>query len=218
MNDQQLLLLFLGIIAICMVIITAIIIFVAIQHIKTMHKVNTFIAVSQNGIYTLSNNLSAITEEGSELLGRLGEESQFLTFKASSSIAKLTNASLAFKAIAQFFTKNPKIKEDNMNNNNLLSFTLGAAITGLGVYYVLKNKDEISNKINAIEETIADDYGDLVNKGKAKLEELIKTFQATAQDFLHDGTVDAIKENELKQLVKKLDKLQKEIELLSVKS
>lgn len=218
MNDQQLLLLFLGIITLCMVIITVVIIFAAIQYNKTIHKVNTFIDVGRNGLYTLSNNLSVITEESSELLGRLGEESQFLTLKASSGIAKLTNASLAFKAFDQFFNKNTETKEDNMSNNNLLSFTLGAAMTGIGAYYVFKNKEVISDKINAIEETLADDYGELINKTKAKLQELVKAFQSTAQDFLHSGTVDDIKENELKQLVKKLDKLQKEIETFSIKS
>lgn len=218
MSDHQLLLLFLGILAICVVIITVVIVFVAIQYSKTIHKVNAFIAVGQNSIYALLNNLSDITKEGNILLKRLGNESQFLTLKASSGIATITNASLAFKALSQFFNKNPEIKGDSMNNNNLLSFTLGAAIAGMGAYYVFKNKDEISNKINAIEETLADDYGDLLSKGKAKLDELIKSFQATAQDFLQSETVDKIKENELKLLVKKLDKLQKEIELLSVKS
>ncbi len=218
MIEERLFLLFLGIIAICMVIITMVIILVAIKYIKTIHKVNTLIAVGQNGLYVLSSNLSAITKEGSELLGRIGEESQFLTLKASSGIAKLTNASLAFKVFAQFFNKNPETKEDNMNNNNLLSFALGAAITGVSAYYIFKNKDEISSKINAIEETLSDDYGELVNNAKAKLEELIKAFQSTAQDFLHSGTVDEIKDKELKQLVKKLDKLQKDIELLSIKS
>lgn len=218
MNDQQLLLLFLGIIAICMVTITTIIIFSTIQYTKTMHKVNAFIALGQDRLSTLSSNISAITKESSDLLEKLGNESQFLTFRASSSITKLTNATLAFKALSQFFKKNPEIKEDNMNKNNLLSFTVGAAITGISAYYVFKNKDEISNKINALEETLVDDYGELINKAKEKLEELIKTFQSTAQEFLHGGTMDEIKENEIKQLVKKLDKLQKEIESFSVKS
>jgi hypothetical protein len=46
----------------------------------------------------------------------------------------------------------------------------------------------------------------------------MKVFQSTAQEFLHGGIVDGIKENEIKLMVKKLDKLQKEIESLSVKS
>ena len=105
-----------------------------------------------------------------------------------------------------------------MNKNNLLGFALGAAITGISAYYVFKNKDDISNKISALEETLADDYGELVDKAKEKLEVLAKAFQSTAQEFLHSGTVDGIQGNELKQIVKKLDKLQKEIESLSVKS
>lgn len=183
-----------------------------------MHKANAFIALSQDGLSTLSSNLTVITQESSDLLQKLGDESQFLTSRASNSIAKLTNASLAFKAFSQFFKKNSEIKEDKMNKSNLLSFTVGAAITGIGAYYVFKNKDEISSKINALEETLVDDYGELVNKAKEKLEELAKAFQSTAQDFLHTGTVDGIQGDELKQIVKKLDKLQKEIESLSVKS
>jgi predicted PurR-regulated permease PerM len=216
MIDQQIL--FLSIIAICMIIITAIIIFAAIKYTKTMNKVNVIIDLGQNKFSTLSSNLSVITQESSDLLKKLGNESQFLTFKASNSISKLTNASIAFKAFSQFFKKNPEIKEDNMNKNNLLSFTVGAAITGIGAYYIFKNKDEISKKINALEETLVDDYGEVVNKAKEKLEELMKVFQSTAQEFLHGGIVDEIKENEIKQLVKKLDKLQKEIESLSIKS
>ncbi|WP_415396161.1 hypothetical protein [Sulfurimonas sp. CS5] len=218
MSEQQLLLLFLGIIAICMVIITVMIVFSAIQYTKTMHKVNAFIALSQERLSTLSSNLSVITQESSDFLQMLGNESQFLTSKASNGITNLTNASLVLKAFSQFFKKNPEIKEDNMNKNNLLGFALGAAITGISAYYVFKNKDDISNKISALEETLADDYGELVDKAKEKLEVLAKAFQSTAQEFLHSGTVDGIQGNELKQIVKKLDKLQKEIESLSVKS
>ena len=218
MNDQQLLLLFLGIIAMCMFIITVMIIFFTIQHTKTMHKVNAFITLSQDSLSTFSSNLSVITQESSDLLKKLGDESQFLKFRASNSIAKLTNASLVFNAFSQLFKKNPEIKGDNMKKNNLLSLTLGAAITGISAYYVFKNKDEILNKINALEETLVDDYGEVFSEAKEKLEELIKAFQSTAQEFSHGGSVDGIKENEIKQLVKKLDKLQKEIESFSIKS
>jgi predicted PurR-regulated permease PerM len=212
MIDQQLL--FLGIIAICMVLITGIIILFIIQYVKTMNKVNVFITNGQDKLSTLSSNISLITNESSDLIEKIGNESQLLT----NGVVKLTNASLAFKAFSQFFNKNPKIKEDNMNKSNLFGFAVGAAITGISAYYVYKNKDEISKKINDLEETLVDDYGEVVTKAKVKLEELMKVLQSTAQEFLHGGIVDGIKENEIKLMVKKLDKLQKEIESLSIKS
>ena len=212
MIDQQLI--FLGIIAICMVIITGIIIFTIIQHSKTINKVNAFISLGQDKLSILSSNISVITQESSDLIEKVGNESQLLT----NGIVKLTNASLTFKAFSQFFNKNPEIKEDNMNKSNLLSFAVGVAITGVSAYYVFKNKDEISNKISDLEETLIDDYGELVTKAKDKLAELMKVFQSTAQEFLNGGIVDGIKENEIKHLVKKLDKLQREIESLSIKS
>jgi predicted PurR-regulated permease PerM len=212
MIDQQLL--FLGIIAICMVLITGIIILFIIQYVKTMNKVNVFITNGQDKLSTLSSNISLITNESSDLIEKIGNESQLLT----NGVVKLTNASLAFKAFSQFFNKNPKIKEDNMNKSNLFGFAVGAAITGISAYYVYKNKDEISKKINDLEETLVDDYGEVVTKAKGKLEELMKVLQSTAQEFLHGGIVDGIKENEIKLMVKKLDKLQKEIESLSIKS
>lgn len=212
MIDQQLI--FLGIIAICMVIITGMIIFFAIQYSKTMNKVNAFISLGQDKLSILSSNISVITQESSDLIEKVGNESQLLT----NGIVKLTNASLAFKAFSQFFNKNPKIKEDNINKSNLFGFAVGAAITGISAYYVYKNKDEISNKINNLEETLIEDYGELVTKAKDKFAELMKVFQSTAQEFLNGGIVDGIKENEIKQLVKKLDKLQKEIESHSIKS
>ena len=212
MIDQQLI--FLGIIAICMVIITGIIIFTIIQHSKTINKVNAFISLGQDKLSILSSNISVITQESSDLIEKVGNESQLLT----NGIVKLTNASLTFKAFSQFFNKNPEIKEDNMNKSNLFSFAVGAAITGVSAYYVFKNKDEISNKISDLEETLIDDYGELVTKAKDKLAELMKVFQSTAQEFLNGGIVDGIIENEIKHLVKKLDKLQREIESLSIKS
>lgn len=145
MIDQQLI--FLGIIAVCMVIITGIIIFIIIQHSKTINKVNTFISLGQDKLSILSSNISVITQESSALIEKVGNESQLLT----KGIVKLTNASLVFKAFSQFFNKNLEIKEENMNKSNLLGFAIGAAITGISAYYVYKNKDEISNKISNIE-------------------------------------------------------------------
>jgi ribosomal protein S6 len=57
----------------------------------------------------------------------------------------------------------------------------------------------------------------LFDNAKEKLEGLVDAFQSTAEEFLHGGTVDETKEYEIKQLVKKLEKLQKEIGAFSIK-
>ncbi|MCK9491250.1 MAG: YtxH domain-containing protein [Sulfurimonas sp.] len=217
MSEQELLLLFVGVIAVCMVIITPVVVFSIVERTKTMYKLDTFIDLAQKEFSTLSKNLCVITQQSSDLLKRLANESQFLTSKASNGITKLTTASIAFNALSQFFKEKPKNKEDKMNNNNLLGFTLGAAIAGVGAYYVFKNKDEISKKINKLEESVSDEFGDLFDNAKEKLEGLVDAFQSTAEEFLHGGTVDETKEYEIKQLVKKLEKLQKEIGAFSIK-
>lgn len=102
-----------------------------------------------------------------------------------------------------------------MNQNNLLSFALGATITGISAYYVYKNQDEITSKINDLEETLVDDYEVLVEKAKAKFETLSQAFQETTQKVMNTDMDDVIKGSELKHLMKKLDKLQKEIQVLT---
>ena len=176
MNDQELLLLFLGIIAICMFIITAGIIFAIVKYTKTMNKANAFITVGQDGLSTLSSNLNEITKDSCDLLKKVGNESQFLTYKASNGINKLTNASIALKAFSQFFKKNPEKKEDNMNNKNLLSFTIGAAIAGVGAYYVYKNKV-------SLEEVYYSNHSQLLTKNQ-QLTSLLQI----ARSLLHCNT------------------------------
>ena len=102
-----------------------------------------------------------------------------------------------------------------MNQNNLLSFALGATITGISAYYVYKNKDEIVCKLNDIEETLEDDYEILVDKAKAKFEALNQALKETTQNVLNTDMDDVIKGSEIKHLLKKLDKLQKEIQVLT---
>ena len=102
-----------------------------------------------------------------------------------------------------------------MNQNNLLSFALGATITGISAYYVYKNKDEITSKLNDLEETLVDDYEILVDKAKVKFEALSQAFQETTQGLLRTDVEDVMKGREIKHLLKKLDKLQREIQVLT---
>jgi len=215
MNDQQLLSLFVGIIMVCMIIIATAIIFFTISHIKAMHKATAFIDLSQNEVRALCEKATFVLDDVSELIATLEEKSHFLALKASGSIAQLTNVSIAIKTFSQLFNKNSTPKGDTMNQNHLLSFVLGATITGISAFYVYKNKDEITSKISDLEETLSDDYEVLVEKAKLKFEALSQAFQETTQNLLHTDTEDVVKGSELKHLMKKLDKLQKEVQILT---
>lgn len=215
MNDQQLLTLFIGIIMVCMVIIATAIVFLTIKHIQAMHKATAFIALSQNELSGLCQKATFMLDDVSEIIATLEEKSHFLALKASGSIAQLTHVSTAIKTFSQLFNKNSTSKEDTMNQNNLLSFALGATITGISAYYVYKNKDEIASKINDLEDTLVDDYEILVEKAKTKFEALSQAFKETTQNVLNTDMDDVMKGSEIKHLMKKLDKLQKEIQILT---
>ena len=130
MTEQQLLILFVGIIAICMMLITAVIVYIGINSIKTMNKVHEFIAHLQNELSFISGKAVVTLQDVSELLGQLkGEtrsisekslmslhelhalisfihdETKSLALKASNGIAKVTIGTLAIGALSQFFKK-----------------------------------------------------------------------------------------------------------------
>lgn len=130
MTDQQLLTLFVGIIALCMLIITAVIVFIGIQTVKSMNKVHEFIAHVQNELSFLSTKAAVTLHDVSELLTHLKdethtiseksvlalhevrdliayihEETRSLALKASNGIAKVTVGTLAIGALSQYFKK-----------------------------------------------------------------------------------------------------------------
>ena len=215
MNDQQLLTLFVGVIMVCMVIIATAIIFIAVHHTKALRKATAFIELSQTQLSALCLRGSLMLDDVDDLIATIEEKAHFLALKANGGIAQLTNASTVIKTFLQIFTKKSTKEEDTMNQNNLLSFVLGATITSIGAYYAYKNKDAIACKINDLEETLVDDYEILVEKAKAKLEALSLAFQETTEGLLNTNVEDVVKGSEIKHLMKKLDKLQKEIQTLS---
>lgn len=130
MIEQQLLTLFVGIIAICMVIITIVIVYIGIHSVKTMNKAHEFIVHVQNELSFISGKAVVTLQDVSELLGHLkGEtravtekslmslhelhaliaflhdETKSLALKASNGIAKVTIGTLAIGALSQFFKK-----------------------------------------------------------------------------------------------------------------
>lgn len=130
MSDQQLLTLFVGIIALCMVIITTVIVFIGIHSVKTMQKMHEFVAHVQNELSFLSTKAAVTLHDVSELLGHLkGEtravseksvlalhevraliayihdETKSLALSASNGIAKVTIGTLVIGALSQLFKK-----------------------------------------------------------------------------------------------------------------
>ncbi|MDD2837504.1 hypothetical protein [Sulfuricurvum sp.] len=131
--ENEWLTIFVGIIALCMVFISAVIAFIGVQTYKTMERTNEFIAHVQNELSFLSTKAAVTLHDVSELLTHLKDESrslsskslqalhevhalisflhdeaQSLTLKASNGIAKVTIGTLAIGALSQFLKKKPK--------------------------------------------------------------------------------------------------------------
>lgn len=130
MGETNLLTVFVGIIALCMVVITFVIVFIGVQSAKTMQKTQELMAHLQNELSFLSTKAALTLHEVNELLGHLREETKALSnksklslnelhdlisylhdetktlaLKASNGIAKVTIGSLAIGALSQFFKK-----------------------------------------------------------------------------------------------------------------
>ena len=126
--DNQLLTIFVGVIALCSVFITAVIIFIGLHTVKTMkqlheftlhvqnelsflstkaaltlHEVNELIAQVKDETRTLSDKSKLSLHELHDLISFLHDETKTLTLKASNGIAKVTLGSLAIGAISQIF-------------------------------------------------------------------------------------------------------------------
>ena len=131
--DNQLLTIFVGIIALCGVFITAVIILIALQMLKTMKQLNEFTAHVQNELSFLSTKAALTLHEVNELIGQFKEETRSLSdksklslhelhdlisfvhdetkslaLKASNGIAKVTIGSLAIGALSQMLKKKNK--------------------------------------------------------------------------------------------------------------
>lgn len=128
--QNELLTVYVGIIAICMVVITAVVIFVGIQSLKTMKQLHDFIAHAQNELSFLSTKAALTLHEVNELMTTLKEQSGSLAsksmqilheghallsyfhdeiknvaLKVSGGIAKVTVGSIALSALAQYLKK-----------------------------------------------------------------------------------------------------------------
>ncbi|HEX5330166.1 hypothetical protein [Sulfuricurvum sp.] len=130
MSEQELLILFVGIIAICMLFITVVIVYIGIHSVKTMNRVHEFIAHLQHELSFISGKAVITLQDVSELLTQvkgetrslseksllslhelhglisfLHDETKSLALKASNGIAKVTIGSLVIGALSQFLKK-----------------------------------------------------------------------------------------------------------------
>lgn len=133
MSEQELLLIFVGIIALCMIVITCAIVFIAIQSARTRRKVHEFVSHVQDELSFISAKTAVMLHDISELLTHIkGEtrtvsekslltlhelrsliayvhdETKTLALKASNGIARVTVGTLVLGAVSQFFKKKPK--------------------------------------------------------------------------------------------------------------
>ncbi|MFA5215099.1 hypothetical protein [Sulfuricurvum sp.] len=97
--------------------------------------------------------------------------------------------------------------------NNLLSFVLGAAIGGAAAYYAYKHKDEILEKINDMEDNLHFDQHEWIEKAKDQLDHLTHTFQSAVQRYSHSSNEET-KEDEIARLTEELNALRQEMQAL----
>lgn len=131
--NNELLTLFVGIIAVCMIIITVVIaligfhsihmiqksqeFIVQVQHelsflttkgALTLHEINEFMKHLKDQTQPISEKSLSALHEIRELVSYIHEETKELALKASNGIAKVTIGSLAIGALSQIFKKNSK--------------------------------------------------------------------------------------------------------------
>ncbi len=135
--NNELLTVFVGVIAVCMILITVLMAVVGLQALKTMKKVHQFIDSMQSELSFLSTKVVLTLHETNELIGSLKTEmrslsakslstlyelhemlgylhvqTKSLALKASNGIAKVTLGSLAIDALFRFFNKNKTKSKD----------------------------------------------------------------------------------------------------------
>ncbi len=96
-----------------------------------------------------------------------------------------------------------------MSENSLIKFLLGTAIGGVGVYYAIKHKDEIMEKINQLEEEYKIDSDKIVQSAKDKLDALTKNIQSKLEEFKGDAAEN--KNDSIDVIIEELNHLRKEV-------
>lgn len=101
-----------------------------------------------------------------------------------------------------------------MNQNNTLSFILGAAIGAAAGYYIFKHQDEIVDKIHELEGNLNIDHNALIEKAKNKLDSLTQSVQSTIERY--SGS-DNKSTDEITSIMAELKQLREEVRELSAR-
>lgn len=96
-----------------------------------------------------------------------------------------------------------------MNQDNTLSFILGAALGGIAGYYLFKHQDQIVDKIHELEGNLNIDHNALIDKAKNKLDALTQNVQSTIERYTH-GSEDK-SADEITSIMTELAKLREEV-------
>lgn len=96
-----------------------------------------------------------------------------------------------------------------MNQDNTLSFVLGAALGGIAGYFLFKHQDQIVDKIHELEGNLNIDHNALIDKAKNKLDALTQNVQSTIERYTH-GSEDK-STDEITSIMAELAKLREEV-------
>ena len=99
-----------------------------------------------------------------------------------------------------------------MNQNNGLSFILGAALGAAAGYYLFKHQDEIVDKIHELEGNLNIDHNALIDKAKSKLDSLTQSVQSTIERYSSGS--DSKSTDEITAIMAELSKLREEVNAL----
>ncbi|MFY9143424.1 hypothetical protein [Sulfuricurvum sp.] len=99
-----------------------------------------------------------------------------------------------------------------MNQNNTLTFIVGAALGGVAGYLLFKHQDEIVDKIHELEGNLNIDHNSLIDKAKSKLDMLTQNVQSTIERYTHGS--DTKTTDEITAIMAELSRLREEVQAL----
>ncbi|WP_310439477.1 hypothetical protein [Sulfuricurvum sp.] len=100
-----------------------------------------------------------------------------------------------------------------MNQDNTLSFIVGAALGGIAGYYLYKHQDQIVDKIHELEGNLNIDHNSLIEKAKSKLDTLTQNVQSTIERYTHGSEPKTT--DEITAIMTELARLREEVKALS---